>query len=653
MKRLLPAAFAVCLFALIVGAKWATLDRYGSPMPDWDQWDAEGSELILPWFKGENFLQHLLHPHNEHRVIMTKLQNLALVLANGQWDARLETVTNALVHAALGVGFWLFAWRSMARRWLPLFFLLLLALFACPVAWQNVLGGFHSQQYWLAALSFAAIVTVPFARPGGAAWWGGVLAAVLALGTMGSGFLAAAVILVALGWRLGTRELSFRAAWPALAAAGALVALGLFFRVEVEWHRDLKAKTVHDFVFNLLHSLQWPWRGKYWAALVLWLPWLMVAWQVARTGWSRRSAGSAGVPARIGATAGEDARAPGAPAALAPQPAAALAILALGLWVLVQLLATAYARGAGADYPASRYMDTLTFGAAVNGLAAGWLLSRGGGWRARVPAAVAGLAWLLTFGFGLHNLVWHTVRWDLANSRTYYTKAESHMRRYLASDNPHQLAHPDIPYPSADSLMERLGEPVLRERMPVPLRAPLPLRPAPDQTTSFLENDARLDDSDRPPRRGLSPGTAPLDAQLSWGSFGDKGLAGQGIWRSAPLTTTFPWLRFETAGDVGPPYNHAVSLALHDAATGEPLAEIVPSRRPRDSWRSAYVRAPARPFVVVARDASVGGWVAFSPPVEMGGLSYWAWQATKHGLTLLYFAAAATLGLFGLAWWKR
>lgn len=637
MKRLLPAAFAACLFALIVGAKWATLDRYGSPMPDWDQWDAEGSELILPWFKGDNFLSHLLHPHNEHRVIMTKLQNLALVLANGQWDARLETVANALVHAALGVAFWWYAWRTLARGWLPVFFLLLLALFACPVAWQNVLGGFHSQQYWLAALSFVAIVTVPFVPPGRAAWWGGVLAAVLALGTMGSGFLAAAVILVVLGWRLGTRALTFRTAWPSLAAAGALVALGLFFRVEVEWHRDLKAKTVHDFVFNLLHSLQWPWRGKYWAAFVLWLPWLMVAWRVVSAAAGRRPAGDT----------------PGETTTEVPGEASALAILALGLWVLVQLLATAYARGAGADYPASRYMDTLTFGAAVNGLAAGWLLSRGRDTRSRLLPAIAGLAWLLTLGFGLHNLVWHTVRWELVNAKTYYTKAESHMRRYLASDNPHQLAHPDIPYPNADSLMERLGEPVLRERMPVPLRAPLPLRPAPDQTTTWRENDARLDDSDRPPRRGLSPGTPPLDAQLTWGSFGDRGLADRGTWRSAPLTTTFRWLRFETAGDLGPPYNHAVSLALHDAATGETIAEVVPTRRPRDSWRSAYVRAPSRPFVVVARDESVGGWVAFSPPVEMGGLSYWAWQATKHGLTLLYFAAAASLGLFGLAWWKR
>ena len=37
---LFRAACGLCLFLVIVAAKWATFDRFGSPMPDWDQWDA-------------------------------------------------------------------------------------------------------------------------------------------------------------------------------------------------------------------------------------------------------------------------------------------------------------------------------------------------------------------------------------------------------------------------------------------------------------------------------------------------------------------------------------------------------------------------------------------------------------------------------------
>ena len=115
--RVLPVAIATCLFCLIVGAKWATFDRYGSPMPDWDQWDAEADNLFIPWFESDKFAEHLFAPHNEHRVVLTKLQSLALVLVNGQWDSRLEALTNALLHAALATAFWIYGRRWIGERW--------------------------------------------------------------------------------------------------------------------------------------------------------------------------------------------------------------------------------------------------------------------------------------------------------------------------------------------------------------------------------------------------------------------------------------------------------------------------------------------------------------------------------------------------------
>src|SRR5712672_3177546 len=106
MKRL-TAALAVCLFFLVLGAKWAFIDVAGSDMPDWDQWDAEGQNLIIPWFEHDHFVAHLFEPHNEHRVVVTKLQNLAVTLLAGQWDGRLESVINALLHTGLAVAFFI------------------------------------------------------------------------------------------------------------------------------------------------------------------------------------------------------------------------------------------------------------------------------------------------------------------------------------------------------------------------------------------------------------------------------------------------------------------------------------------------------------------------------------------------------------------
>lgn len=623
-KKVLTAALAGCLFALIVGAKWATFDRFGSPMPDWDQWDAEASELLIPWFQNDNFIQHLFHPHNEHRIILTKLQNLALTLLNGQWDSRLEAVTNALLHAALGVAFWLLGRRSTAPRWHAPLFVLTFLLFGLPVAWQNVLGGFHSQQYWLLGLSFLALAWLPLSRLGSAAWWAGLAAATLVLGSMGSGLVAAATAMVILALRIWQREITLREGAPTIALGGALVLFGLLTRGIAEHHAGLRAQSVYDFVFTAVHSLQWPLRHADWAALIMWAPWSLLAW----------------THVRRGAT---------------PLRRSSWLVFGLGLWTLVQIAATAYARGIGADYPAPRYQDTLAFGAMANALALAWLFTA-----AASPFSVRGrrglqalaLLWIAGLGFGLYQNLAQAFSWDLPEAKRYYLAAEANVRRYLVTGDLAELDSPDLSYPSIEGLTERLDHPIVRALLPVPLRTPLPMtRAAPSpggNPGAFLENDL-------PPRReiwplqhGLSFDTPALDGARTWGSFSQGGAAATGEWRSEPLAPSpHAWLKFETAGHVGEP---GVTLELRDARTDTWLATVRPTRVPRDSWRAAYVRTPAVPFVVVARDTDSQRWLAFSPPVEMAALSHAAWRATKQGLLIVWIALGSSLALGAAAW---
>ena len=628
--RTVTAAFAACLFALIVAAKWAVFDRFGSPMPDWDQWDAEGGELLIPWHGSDRFLSHLFHPHNEHRVVLTKLQNLTLCVLNGQWDARLEAVANAMLHALLAVALWIAGRRWLAVCWQVPWFVLLVPLFALPVAWQNVLGGFHSQQYWLVCLSVPAVGLLPFARAFSRAWWLGALAAVLALGSMGSGLLAGIAALIVVGWRGWRREIGLREAAPTLAVGFAVVAIGVVARVDVEWHRHMQVKTVRDFVLSIVHSLQWPWRDRPWAAGLFWLPWAWAVWRVVAPATARDQ------PVADGSARGR----------------AGAIIGALGGWVLLQIAATAYARGAGADYPASRYMDTLACGAAINGLALGWLLMSPPGRRAgRLGLHALGLAWVIALGWGLFYQVGGTFEWELPDAKKYYVKAEGHMRRYLATGDPKHLAHPDIPYPSAQGLIDRLAEPPLRAMMPVPLRPPLPLVPDSPPSTPFVLNDARPADPASASRLGLSPATPPLDFAPSWGSYGGNpgGVSSRGAWQSKPLPPppAFSWLRFETAGHTGEP---GVALELRSADGTRLLANVKPTRTPGDSWRAAYVPSPRVPYIIAARDDDPARWLAFSGPIEMGPLSYWAWQATRHSRLILYgsLATTAALGLLVL-----
>ncbi len=616
---LLPIAWPVCLFFIVVGAHWAAFDQFGSDLPNWDQWDAEGLNLLAPWFEQDHFVAHLFQPHNEHRVVVTKLQNLVLTLANGQWDARLESVFNATLHAALAVAFWIAGWRWLTgskRRTVlfPFLFAALAALFATPVAWQNILGGFHSQQYWLLLFSFAAMVLLPCAPPGNARWWAGALAAGLALLTMGSGFFAALVVFGVVAFRWLKNAIPFRAAWPTLMLALVLTAIGWFTRVEVDYHQALKAKNAQDFFLSILHSLQWPAPRAYpWLAAVLWLPWVFVAWRVLLTKVESR---------------------------------AALAIAALGGWVLAQIVATAYARGVGGDYPASRYMDTLAFGTAANTLALGWLLagavtSRG----MTIVRATFGAAWLGVFAWGVYDLGHLAITVEMPDVRRFYVKAEAHMRGYLATSDPAQLDFPDIPYPGAASLIERLNHPSLTALLPVSIRAPLALKTE-KGSPAFVKNFATPLQLDTAPRRGLSSNIGALVSIPSWGSFNASGPAATGMWTSKPLTSPLgAWLKFEVAGDVD---CGDVSLELRDAATHAFLNTIQPAKIPGNAWRAVYVPAPRAPFVVVARDESAQHWLAFGAPVEMGSLSYFAWQCAKNGWLVFEIAVGATT-LLGFA----
>lgn len=610
LRPLLYAGLAIALCCIVAGAKWETIGRFGSAMPDADQWDAEGQHLLVPWFEGGDFLRELFHPHNEHRVVLTKLQALALVLANGQWDARLEAATNALLHAALGAALWLAARSWVASRWHAPLFLVTGLLFALPLGWENTLGGFHSQQYWLLGLSFATIATLPFARPGSAGWWAAAAAAALSLFAMGSGFLAALVVsgVVALRWLRG--ESGRSDSWPTLLLAGALVAVGAATRVKLPSHDIFHARSVAEFLLYCARSLAWPVRGHDWAGIVLWAPWLATAIQLCRPG----------------ADASRNSR-------------AAQTLAALGAWVLLQILATAYARGAGADYPAPRYTDTVAFGATVNAIALARLLSRSSScW-----SYGSGLIWLVALATGLAQAADRTLRHEIPDRSRYYRTAETRLRGYLATDDPAQLVRGEIPYPDAAVLKGHLNHRSLRALMPAEVRPPLPLTSA-HEDGAFAANLASPLARENAPRAGFSPSTPPLDSLPTWGSFTREGPAAQGEWRSAVVEPRFAGvLKFEMAGQPGAP---GVALELHDARSGAKLSSVQPSKTPGETWRAAYVRTPPEPFVVVARDTASDAWLAFSAPVERATLSQLAWDLTRHGRLIALIALGCAL-LFG------
>jgi hypothetical protein len=465
------------------------------------------------------------------------------------------------------------------------------------MSWQNLLGGFHSQQVFLLGLSLAALLWLLDSPAWTARWWIGSTLAALAIFSMGSGFLAAAIVFGAAAVD-GFRYRLWRERLPTLVVSALIIIAGWKLRVEVPGHEPLKAHSVREFVISFWRACQWPTRSFVMFAVVAWTPW---AWLVTRI-W------------RAGRGASERER----------------VVAAAGAWVLLQYAAAAYARGAGgtadAGWPANRYMDTEALGLIVNAVALVYFFTlpihRAARWGGLASAAL--WAGLLAHGLGDH--LPQSYR-DLPTLAREMRRDELVTRAYLASNDPALLKREEIlPYPGADGFAYRIASPAIRALMPGLGAHTAPARAGHAHEQFFckditLHAQPPLDTPKRPGERdGLSPATPPLEYRTTWGSFGAKTPSD---WESEPLTAPRGgWLKFEVAGDTDAA---SVSLQLIDARTRRPVADIRPSKPSHDTWRAAYVRAPERPFVVSARVTDPARWLAFSQPVEMTDVSHATW----------------------------
>ena len=82
--------FIVASLLIILGAKIWLIAAYGNATPFWDEWDAEATGLYPRYVAGTLRLSDLLAQHNEHRILLTRLLDLALFAGSGRWDPILQ-----------------------------------------------------------------------------------------------------------------------------------------------------------------------------------------------------------------------------------------------------------------------------------------------------------------------------------------------------------------------------------------------------------------------------------------------------------------------------------------------------------------------------------------------------------------------------------
>jgi hypothetical protein len=594
------------VFLAGLGAKCWLLFHFGTALPYWDAWDVEAQHLYLPYYEGHLSLAELFRAHNEHRMFFPRLYCLALLLLNGQWDNGLQTAANAIIHSGtLAVLGWRLACLMGKKAW-PIIWLLLALALAAPFAWENTFGGgLYTQFYFLLLLSLTMIWLMRLRRPLSPAWWLGAVAGAAALFTAGSGFLAAAAVLVLTALETLKQPRRWRQQLPTVAICGMLGLAAFFLNVDVPRHHAFHAHSLGQFLGALGRNLAWPYVDEPWCALVNPYPLVLLGWMYLR---SREN----------------------------QQPAEQI-ILGMGLWVVLQAAAAGYARGAefsiGSEGspPASRYMDSCSFLMIANGLSIALLATRYRERLWRPPVCFAGFAvWAVVCMAGLWALT-ESVSDDIIPLWTKNRDSRIQtISAFVATDDPQVLLDAPTGFrlsPDLDQLMRLLRNPGIRSILPACVREPMRVTPKAKGDTTFVANGCNLAEADPPWER-------------CWGSYSGSGATARGKFESLPVTKSgLPILEIPVAGDLGAA---GLSLELVDLVSGQ-VTRVKPEQAAEEGWRNAFVKAPAHEFKLVASDESETGWFAFKEPREVGRLSYWAMRLVGAWKSLVLVGVACLL----------
>ena len=443
MPRLPAHLAAFAAFLLVLGGHFLLIDRAGSPVPIHDQWQAEAEYVFLPSLEGTLNAHLLFHYHGEHRIVPTRLLALALFKLNhDRWDVLLQMTFNAVLAALLTAALVLLARRFLRPPALLLFATAFGALHASALFYGNALWGFQSQFYFLLVFTLTHLALVLRHAPFSARWFLGLACSALACLSMGSGFFSAAIVALLSLWRFLAPSYSHLRR-PSLLNTLAHLTIVLIALTTAPHFPSPSVNFAHV-LHTFLHCLAWPIRFyNPWGAL-LWLPFAVFLFQLAlrfRRAPSHRD----------------------------------LLLAALGLWVLAQIAAIAWARSTPAPVIAPRYYDILLLGLAANTLALARILRVS---RLQLPLAAhfslvaATLLWLGTSGwFAFHFAESHR-RYDLPALASYAERQIHHVRTFLATDNPAALQsepYPKIPHPDPAYLAQLLRNPRVRAFLPAEL----------------------------------------------------------------------------------------------------------------------------------------------------------------------------------------
>lgn len=190
----------------VLGAKLIIIATIGPTMPVFDQWDGEAENVYVPYLNGTYSFGQLFAPHNEHRIVFTRLLTLLHLELAGEWNTRLEMILCAFIHTGLITWLAGLLMPIVGPRHRLLFACFISVLFGLPLGYENTVLGFNFHFYLTMLFGLAALAALVSAPSFSWRWFAGVGAATLSyLSFSSSGVAAILASIILVGLQLATR----------------------------------------------------------------------------------------------------------------------------------------------------------------------------------------------------------------------------------------------------------------------------------------------------------------------------------------------------------------------------------------------------------------------------------------------------------------
>jgi hypothetical protein len=419
------------VFLIVTLSRLYYVETFAVALPYWDQWDAEGDFLLRPWIEGRLKLHELWQPHNEHRIFPTRILSIVIFELSGSWNNLIEARINILLAASIpAILIWLVSRnRQMSKiRWLIV--AVIIAQFALPFSFENLLVGFQSQFYFLILFTIISIIIAIY-RPINI-WSICILLVlnILSILTMASGLLTPITVAAFYFLKFNVGNDNIKSYFLTISLLIAISIAGYLILPQIPSNQIYRARNISDLVNSLGYILSWPFIDNRWAGIILWLP-ALIAIPIMFFRKNLRSID--------------------------------LIMAGFFIWSFCQALAIAYGRGQELTEVASRYTELFSLGLIANA----WFAIRLIEILPKYSFRWIFLVYFFAFFYG-HATHYQSDMHDIRRNYKLSIIQTQNVQNYLKSKNIADLQKPkfQIPYPDPLRLQQLLDNPTIHNIFP-------------------------------------------------------------------------------------------------------------------------------------------------------------------------------------------